>query len=104
MFKPGKAVVPSNASGSAPDATPSPEGIEVSFDGGVNRTRQSTLGVFVTNREAGGGNTLEISFNHGSSWYTIATDTSLYMPVVIHEIRLRGTAGAVALYSVMGIV
>jgi hypothetical protein len=104
MFKPGKAVVPSNGSGTAPDAAATPGGVEVSFDAGPNRLRQATLGVFVTNREAAGGNTLEVSFNNAGSWYVVATDTSLYMPVVIHRMRLRGTSGATADYSVLGIV
>ena len=104
MFKSGKAIVPSNASGSAPDAALTPGGEEITFDAGANRTRQGTIGVVVTNREAGGGNTLEVSFSNGSTWLTIATDTTVVLPVVIHRIRVRGTTGAVALYSVMGVV
>lgn len=104
MFKSGKAVIPSNGSGTAPDAASSPGGIEVSFDAGLNKLRQATLGVLVTNREASGGNTLEISFSNGSSWFAIATDTTIVFPTVIHRVRLRGSSGATADYSIMGIV
>lgn len=104
MFKPGKAITPSNGSGTAPDAAVTPGGVEVSFDLGANRQRQATLGVVITNREAGGGNTLEVSFNNSGSWFTIATDITLYLPVVTHRMQLRGTSGATADYSVMGIV
>ncbi len=104
MFKPGKAIVPTNGSGTAPDATPTPAGVEVSFDQGQGRQRQATLGVIVTNREAAGGNTLEVSFNNAGTWFLIATDTTLQLPVVTHRMQLRGTAGATADYSVLGIV
>lgn len=104
MFKPGKAIVPSNGSGAAPDAAVDADGVEVTFDRGANRQRQGTLGVVVTNREAGGGNTLEVSFNDARDWFTIATDTTTYFPIVTHRMRLRGTSGATADYSVMGIV
>jgi hypothetical protein len=98
--------VPSNAFGSAPDATTTPEGVEISFDAGVNRNRQSTVAVVVTNREAVAGNTLEISFANGrdGSWFAVAPNTTIELPVITHRVRLRGTTGAVALYSVMGIV
>ena len=104
MFKSGKAILPSNATGSAPDAATTPEGVELSFDKGANRSRQATIGVIITNREAVAGNTLEVSFNEGRDWFVVATNTTLSLPVVIHRIRVRGTSGAVALYSVMGIV
>lgn len=104
MFKPGKAIVPSNASGTAPDAATTPEGTEISFDRGANRSRQAAMGVIVTNREAVAGNPLEVSFNEGGSWFTVATNTTILIPVVIHRIRVRGLTGATSDYSVMGIV
>lgn len=104
MFKSGVAIVPSNASGTAPDAASSPEGTEISFDRGANKIRQATIGVVVTNREAVAGNPLEISFNNGATWFTIATNTTLQIPVVIHRVRVRGLSGATSSYSVMGIV
>ena len=103
MFKSGKAVVPTNGTGSAPDAAVTPGGVVVSFDGGSNKNRQSTLGLIVTNRELVAGNTLEISFNRGGDWFIIATNTTIEIPAVIHEVYLRGTTGAVALYSILGI-
>jgi hypothetical protein len=106
MFKPGHASVPSNAFGSAPDAATTPEGVEVSFDGGPRRNRQTTSAVVVTNRELVAGNTLEISFANGrdGSWFAVAPNTTIQIPVMTHRMRLRGTTGAVALYSVMGII
>lgn len=105
MFKPGKAIVPTNGTGSAPDSAVTPQGLELSFDRGVNRIRQATLGVVITNREAGGGNILEVSFDNGSLWTSLQPGPfTMYMPVVTHRMRVRGAAGAVALYSVMGIV
>lgn len=104
MFKSGKAIVPSNASGTAPDAATTPGGIEISFDAGANRSRQATLGVIVTNRELVAGNTLEVSFNSGSTWFVIATNQTIHLPVVTHRMYVRGTSGGVALYSVMGVV
>jgi hypothetical protein len=104
MFKPGIPVVPSNGSGSAPDAAVTPIGVEVSFDRGANKNSQGTVAVVVTNREAGGGNTLEVSFNNSGTWFTIATDTTIQFPIFTHRMQLRGTSGAVALYSVMGII
>jgi hypothetical protein len=104
MFKPGKAIVPSNASGTAPDAATTPGGIEISFDRGANRTRQATSCVIATNREAVAGNPLEISFDNATNWFTVATNTTIHIPVVIHRIRVRGLSGNTADYSVMGIV
>jgi hypothetical protein len=101
FFKPGKAVVPANASGSAPDAAVTPNGEEISFD--IEGNSQAVFGVFVTNREAVAGNPLEISFNNGKGWFVIATNTSLAIPVVIHRVRVRGASGGASLYSVMGI-
>jgi hypothetical protein len=106
MFKPGHASVPSNAFGSAPDAAVTEAGVEVSFDGGANRNRQATSAVVVTNRELVAGNTLEISFANGrdGSWFALAPNSTITVPVMTHRMRLRGTSGAVALYSVMGII
>ncbi len=104
MFKSGIPIVPSNASGTAPDAALTEAGVEVTFDAGSNKSRQATIGVVVTNLEAVAGNPLEVSFNNGRYWFTIATNTTLLLPVVTHRMRMRGLTGAVALYSVMGIV
>lgn len=104
MFKPGKAIVPTNGSGTAPDAAVTPNGTEISFDRGANKSRQATMCVLVTNREAVAGNPLEISFNEGGTWFTVATNTTIHMPVVIHRVRVRGLTGATADYSIMGIV
>lgn len=104
-MKPGKPVHPATGGiGSAPDAATTPEGVEVSFDMGANRTRQTTSEVIVTNMEALAGNTLEVSFANGHLWFAIAPRTTISFPVMTHRIRLRGTTGAVALYSVMGII
>jgi hypothetical protein len=104
-MKPGIAVHPKlNGFGAAPDAASTPEGVEVSFDLGVNRNRQSTSQVIVTNREALAGNTLEVSFAEGRLWFAIAPRTTIAFPVMTHRMRLRGTTGATALYSVMGII
>jgi len=106
MFKPGRPIHPTNGIGSAPDAASTPEGIEISFDMGPNRNRQSTAAVIVTNMEGSAGNTLEVSFADGvdGRWFAIAPLTTIPFPVVIHRCRVRGTSGAVAKYSVMGII
>jgi hypothetical protein len=97
MFKPGKAVVPANASGNAPDAA-------ISFDRGANRGRQATIGLVVSNLEPVGGNALEVSFNEGKTWFGFPPATVTPLSIVIHRVRVRGLAGATSLYSVMGIV
>lgn len=102
MMKPGKPVHPSNGAGLAPDAAANPSGIEVSFDGGPNRNRQAASMVVVTNLEAA--QYLEISFDEGRDWFTIAFNTTMHFPVVIHRVRLRGRVGATARYSILGIV
>lgn len=103
MFKSGKAIVPSNGSGTAPDAAVDPNGVEVSFDQGANRQRQATLGVVVTNREAA--QVLEVSFNNSGSWLAVAPGPfTIYLPIVTHRMQLRGASGGTAAYSVMGIV
>jgi hypothetical protein len=104
MFKPGKAVVPANASGTAPDAAVTPGGIEISFDRGANRGRQATIGLIASNLEAAGGNVLEISFNEGKDWFGIPPAQAIPIPVLIHRIRVRGASGATTLYSLLGIV
>jgi len=104
MMKPGKPIHPTNAIGTAPDAATTPQGIQVSFDGGPNRNRQTTMYVIITNMEAAGGNTLEVSFANGNAWMAIATDTTITIPVVSHRCQLRGTTGAAADYAIMGIV
>lgn len=103
-MKPGRPIVPSNASGTAPDAASSPQGTEISFDTGINSRGQPTTAVKVTNREAVAGNPLEISFNNGRDWFTIATNHTENFPVIIHRIRVRGLSGATSDYSVMAIV
>lgn len=104
MFKPGKAIVPSNASGTAPDAATTPAGIEISFDRGANRGRQATIGLVISNLEAVGGNSLEVSFNEGRTWFAIPADKVVQLSVLTHRIKVRGASGGTALYSVMGIV
>lgn len=104
MMKPGRPVHPSNGAGTAPDAAVTPSGVLISFDLGSNRDRQTTGAVLVTNREAGGGNTLEVSFSNGRYWFAVATDTTIEFPVMVHSCRLRGTSGATAIYSIMGII
>jgi hypothetical protein len=106
MFKPGKPVHPAFAIGTAPDAAATPGGVEISFDMGSNRDRQSTSSVIITNMEAAGGNTLEVSFADGAKdkWFAVATQHTLAFPVCIHRCRLRGTSGATADYSIMGVI
>lgn len=104
MFKPGMAVVPSNSLGTAPDAAVTPNGIEVSFDRGANRNRQTTVAILLTNMEAAAGNTLEISFSNGRTWFAVAPNTTIQIPVIIHHVRLRGTSGGTTDYSIMGII
>lgn len=65
MMKPGIPVHPVNGIGTAPDAATTPEGIEISFDKGLNRVRQTTMAVLLTNTEAIAGNLVEISFDNG---------------------------------------
>jgi len=102
-MKPGKAVHPSNGNGTAPDGSSTPAGIEISFDRGANRNRQSTGQVKVTNAEASGGNLLEVSFNNGREWFAIATDTTMDFDIMCHRCRLRGNGGTAA-YSIVGLV
>jgi hypothetical protein len=75
----------------------------ISFDGGPNRTRQTTIQVFVTNRDAA--NNLEVSFANGrdGTFFAIAPATTIPFDVSVHDCRLRGD-GAVVPYSIMGIV
>ena len=103
-MKSGKPIHPSNGIGTAPDAATSPEGVLVSFDQGPNRSNQTTTFVLVTNMDVT--NTLEISFANGKdkAWFAVAPKTTISMSVVCHNCRLRGTTGAVALYSIMGII
>jgi len=103
-MKSGKPIHPINGTDSAPDAATTPAGVEISFDGGPNRGYQTTMFVYVTNRDAA--NTLEISFANGrdKTWFAIAKGTTLTIPAICHNCRLRGTSGAVALYSIMGII
>jgi hypothetical protein len=104
MFKPGKAVHPSNGIGTAPDAAVTEGGTEISFDRGSNRNRQSTIEVIVSNLEAIGGNNLEISFVSGREWFAIPPATTVRFPIMIHEIRVRGATGATTAYAVMAVV
>ena len=104
FMKSGKPIHPTNGVGSAPDAASSPQGTFIDFGQGPNRSNQSTMVVFVTNRDAA--NTLEISFANGKdgTWFAIAINTTLPIPAVCHNCRLRGTTGATADYSIMGII
>ena len=102
MFKPGRASVPTNATGVAPDATVTPSGIELSFDGGANRNRQTTSAVAVTNLDAAA--YLEVSFTEGNSWFSIAMSHTIILPIMIHRMRVRGEAGGTCDYSVMGVI
>lgn len=104
-MKTGKPVHPSTGGiGIAPDAATTPAGTEISFDKGANRNRQSTSEVIVTNMEVLAGNTLEISFDGGHLWFAVAPRTTVQFPVCLFSVRVRGTTGAVAAYSVMGII
>lgn len=102
MYKPGKPVHPSNGVGTAPDAAATPAGIEVSFDGGPNRNRQATSAVLVTNLEVA--RNLEISFDEGRDWFSIAFGATVCFPIIIHRVRLRGRSGGTAGYSILGII
>jgi hypothetical protein len=107
MFKPGRAVVPSNGVGTAPDAATTPGGVEISFDVGVNREqRQLTTQVLVTNREAAAGNLLEISFSNGrdGTFFAIPPQMTITFDVQTHRVSLRGASGGTAAYSIMAIV
>jgi hypothetical protein len=104
-MKSGRPIHPSNGSGTAPDAAVTPEGVLISFSQGPNRSYQTTTSIVsITNRDAA--NTLEVSFANGrdKTWFAIATDTTVTLPISCHNCRLRGSSGAVALYSVMGII
>lgn len=104
-MKTGKPVHPSNGTGTAPDAATSPGGVEVSFDEGPNRVnRGSTSQVVVTNLETA--QTLEVSFADGRDgyWFTVAPSTTIRLPVGVFRMYLRGTSGATAAYSVLGVV
>jgi hypothetical protein len=106
MFKPGKPVHPSNGTGAAPDAATSPEGIEVSFDQGPNRGRNSTAQVIVSNLEIAGGNPLEVSFANGANgkFFSIPPQQTVTLLVNTHRCRLRGASGATSNYSILGII
>lgn len=101
-MKSGKPIHPSNGIGSAPDAAASPAGVLVSFDFGVSRV--TTMYVVVTNLEAA--QVLEISFANGrdKAWFAIAPSTTISLPVVCHNCRLRGASGGAANYAIMGVV
>ena len=103
-MKSGKPIHPTNGVGSAPDAASTPEGVLINFDLGANRNRQTTVYVIVTNRAAA--NPLEVSFANGQDgcWFAVAPNTTVTFPVICHNCRLRGYTGAVAAYSIMGIV
>ena len=103
-FKPGKPVHPVGGTGTAPNATLTPAGIQISFDSGSNRNRQTTGQVIVTNREVA--QNLEISFANGKdgTFFAIAPNTTVPFDVAVHSCRLRGAAGGTADFSIMGIV
>ncbi len=103
MFKSGIAFIPAGWTGTAPDAATSDRGTALTMEQGENRTNQSSIGVIVTNLEAAGANTLEVSFNGGHSWFTLATMTTITFPIVTQRINVRGTSGATADFSVMAI-
>lgn len=104
MFKSGIAYVPVGGTGTAPDAAASPFGTTLSLNRGPNRTNQAAMTVIVSNLEAAGANTLEISFDKGHSWFTLATMTTFSFNVITHQVNVRGTTGATADFSVMVIV
>lgn len=106
MFKPGIPVHPSNGVGTAPDAATSPQGVEVSFDKGSNRNRQSTSQVIISNLAAAGGNVLEVSFANGQDgkWFSIPPGQTVPINVMIHRCNVRGKSGATTAYSIMGII
>jgi hypothetical protein len=95
MFKPG---IPIVANGSALTS-----GVTVSFDRGANRTRQKTVAIVLTNREAAGGDLLEISFDNGGTFFAVPPQHTITFPVMTHRVTLRGV-GAAADYSIMGII
>ncbi len=101
-MKSGKPIHPSNGIGTAPDAAVTPAGILISFDFGLIKT--STMFVVITNMEAA--NALEVSFANGKdkAWFAIAPSTTISLPVVCHNCRVRGTSGGTADYAIMGIV
>jgi hypothetical protein len=103
-MRPGKPIHPSNGTGTAPDAAATPGGTEISFDGGVNRVRQGVGMVVVSNVTAAGGNFLQISFSDGKLWFDVAPATTILMPISCHRCYVRGRTGAVALYSILGIL
>lgn len=98
-MKPGRAIHPSNGNGSV--TTP----IQVSFDRGPNRGRNSTAQVIVTNATAAGGNALGVSFAEGKdgTFFQIPPQTTLTFPVAVHRCFLRGEGGS-ADYSILGVV
>jgi len=104
MFKPGRPVHPSNGTGTAPDAATTPEGTLISFGLGSTVSRQSTIQVVVTNREAA--QNLEISFANGRDgrWFAVAPATTIQFPISTHNCRLRGASGGTAAYSIMGVI
>jgi hypothetical protein len=107
MFKPGIPLHPTNGTGSAPDAAITPSGVEISFDRGSNRNRQSTSQVVITNLElVTTGNILEVSFADGRDgrFFSIAPQQTVALSVMTHRCYLRGKSGAVASYSIMGII
>jgi hypothetical protein len=100
-MKSGKPIHPSNGIGTAPDAAVTPAGTFISFDFGAGAT---TMFVVVTNMEAA--RALEISFANGrdKAWFAVAPGTTISMPVVCHNCRVRGASGGTAAYAIMGIV
>jgi hypothetical protein len=107
MFKPGIPVHPSSGIGTAPNAATTPQGIEISFDKGSNRNRQSTSQVIISNLEAAvGGNALEVSFANGQDgkWFSITPGQTVPINVMTHRCNVRGKTGATTAYSIMGII
>ena len=105
MFKPGKAMHPSNGTGTAPNAATTPAGVLIDFQVGPNQSpRGSTTQVIVTNREAA--QNLEISFAGGKdgTFFAIAPNTTITFSVSVFRCRLRGASGATADYSILGVI
>ena len=105
MFKPGRAVHPTNGTGTAPDAALTPAGVKVTFDEGPNRgSKHSTISVYITNLEAA--QTLEVSFADGGDgrWFSIAPATTVSLSISAFYLHLRGASGATAGYSVLGVI
>ena len=103
-MKPGKAIHPINGTGTAPDASSTPSGVEISFDGGPNKSNQTTELILLFNAEGTSGNVLEVSFSDGRLWFQVPPQQVISFPIMVHRCRLRGLSGATSDYSILGII